>query len=337
MGVTIKDIAKRMGISATAVSKALNNRDDVSQELKEKVKKVAEEMDYSPNTIAQRLVNNKSNTIGVFMLSRQRNHVNETFGFQFLHGIMEEANRDGYDIVLFSTDSDLLAEKSYIKLCKERRVEGAIFTGLRLDDPHLSEIKEATFPISVIDTRISGKNVSYISTDNKRGVFQALEYLYRLGHRKIGFINGHNNAHVSKLRYSAFYEFLSSKSCYNSKFVFQGDYTQESGYRCAEQLLSLNERPTAVFVASDLMAFGAIKMFKEAGLKLPEDISIVGFDNVYSSALIEPALTTVGQNAFEMGVKAVNWVLNKIYGNNPENKILLEPELIIRNSCAQII
>ncbi|MDI3547435.1 MAG: hypothetical protein PWR10_1087 [Halanaerobiales bacterium] len=333
MGVTIKDIAKRLGVSATAVSKALNDRDDVSNELKVKVRKIAEEMDYSPNSLAKRLVTNKSNTIGVFMFSRQKNSGHDPFGFQFLSGIMEEANRNGYDIVLFSTDSDLLAEKSYIKLCKERKVEGAIFTGLRLDDPHLEEIKESPFPISIIDTEVKGNNVSFISTDNRKGVRLALNYLWKLGHRRIAIINGHKKAMVSHLRYNAYKEFLEEKGQFREELVFTGDFTERSGYLCGGKILELKDRPSAVFVASDLMALGVIKKFKEEGLKLPEEMSIVGFDNIFPGEFNEPALTTIGQNAFEMGVEAVNWVLKRINGEKGNKKILLEPELIIRDSC----
>jgi len=136
----------------------------------------------------------------VFVFSRQEDTFSKDLGLQFLGGILEEANTNDYDIVLFSTDSDLLNKKSYIELCKERRAEGAIFTGLRLDDPHIKKIKNSTFPISIIDTFIEGENVNFVSTDNKLGVQLALDYLWKLGHRKIAMINGHKYAQVSRDR-----------------------------------------------------------------------------------------------------------------------------------------
>ncbi|ACL68802.1 LacI family DNA-binding transcriptional regulator [Halothermothrix orenii] len=335
MSVTIKDIAKRLGVSATAVSKALNDRDDVSEELKRKVLKVAEELDYSANTIAKRLVTNKSNTIGVFMLSRRESEQRETVGFQFLSGILEEANKNGYDIVLFSTNSDLLDEKSYIKLCKERRVEGAIFTGLRLDDPHIPEIKKAKFPITIIDTELDdAENVGFITTDNLSGVHKALEYLWKLGHRRIAMINGHHQAQVSKRRYQAFKEFLTQKGVFDEDLVFYGDFTKNSGYKAALKILELNEPPTAVFSASDLMALGAIKAFKDKGLILPRDMSIIGYDNITSSEYTDPSLTTVAQDSVNMGREAVRLVLDGLDGGTMKKKVL-EAKLVIRDSCAR--
>lgn len=336
MTVTIKDIARKLGVSATAVSKALNDRDDISQELKKKVRKVAEEMDYSANTIAKRLVTKKSNTIGVFMLSRVKNAMRENFGFQFVAGILEEANQNGYDIVLFSTNNDLLPKKSYIKLCKERQVEGAIFTGLRLDDPHIAEIKNSSFPIVIIDTKLKGKNVGYVSTDNKKGVYKALDYLWNLGHRKIAMINGHSNAQVSQKRLDAFRDYLTKKGVFDKNLVYAGDYTKESGYHYGKEIIKLKKLPTAIFVASDYMALGVMKALKDEGLSLPEDMSIIGFDNVVAGEYVEPSLTTVGQDAIGMGRKAAQWVIKSINGENISSHIYLEPELIIRNSCSAL-
>ncbi len=337
MAVTIKDIAKKLDISVTAVSKALNDRKDISKELKIKVRKVAQELDYTPNSIAKRLVTNKNNTIGLFILSRQGSHIKEeTFALRIIAGILDEASKSDYDIVLFSTDSDLLDKKSYIKLCKGRRVAGAIFTGLRLDDPHLNEIKNASFPISIIDTYIEGKNINYISTDNKLGIQKALDHLWELGHRRIAMINGHKNAQVSKLRYNAYKEYLQERGLFDKNLVISSDFTKIGGYQSAIKILGWGKRPTAIFAASDLMAFGVIEAFKENKIKVPQDISIIGFDNIVTSAHIEPKLTTVGQNPFNMGKAAVDLILEHLSGESKKKKIILDPEVIIRDSCSAV-
>ena len=336
MNSNIKDIAKKLGISAAAVSKALNNRKDISEKLKRKVRETARELNYTPNSIAKRLVTNKSNTIGVFVFSRQEDTFSKDLGLQFLGGILEEANKNDYDIVLFSTDSDLLNEKSYIELCKERRAEGAIFTGLRLDDPHIKKIKNSTFPISIIDTLIEGKNVNFISTDNKLGVRLALDYLWKLSHREIAMINGHRNAQVSWERLNAYQNYLEEREVYDERLVFTGDFTEDSGYQCAEKIMKLERLPTAIFIASDLMALGAMKAFKESGFNLPRDMSIIGFDNISIGNYIEPRLTTIGQDAISMGKWSVRLILNKIKGEEPQQKYLLNPKLIIRNSCSTV-
>lgn len=336
MSSNIKDIAKKLGISATAVSKALNNRKDISEKLKKRVRETARELDYTPNSIAKRLVTNKSNTIGVFVFSRQEDTFSKDLGLQFLGGILEEANTSDYDIVLFSTDSDLLNEKSYIELCKERRAEGAIFTGLRLDDPHIEKIKNSTFPISIIDTFIEGKNVNFVSTDNKLGVRLALDYLWGLGHRRIAIINGHGNAQVSRERLNAYQNYLEEKKIYDERLVFTGDFTEDSGYQCAKKIMRLKELPSAIFIASDLMALGVIKALKESSFKLPEDMSIIGFDNISTGEYIEPRLTTIEQNAVGMGKWSVRLILNKLKKEEPQKKYLLKPKLVIRDSCSSV-
>jgi DNA-binding LacI/PurR family transcriptional regulator len=306
------------------------------KDIARKFREAAKELDYTPNSIAKRLVTNKSNTIGVFIFSRQEDTFSKDLGLQFLGGILEEANKNDYDIVLFSTDSDLLNEKSYIELCKERRAEGAIFTGLRLDDPHIKKIKNSTFPISIIDTLIEGENVNFVSTDNKLGVRLALDYLWKLGHRKIAMINGHRNAQVSWERLNAYRNYLREKGFYDERLVFTGDFTENSGYRCAEKIMKLERLPTAIFIASDLMALGAMKAFKESGFNLPKDMSIIGFDNISIGNYIEPRLTTVGQDAIGMGKWSVRLILNKIKGKEPQQKYLLKPKLIIRDSCSAV-
>ena len=333
MSSNIKDIAGKLGISAAAVSKALNDRKDISEKLKRKVRETARELDYTPNSIAKRLVTNKSNTIGVFIFSRQEHTFTKDLGLQFLGGILEEANKNNYDIVLFSTDSDLLNEKSYIELCKERRAEGAIFTGLRLDDPHIKKIKNSPFPISIIDTFIEGENINFVSTDNKLGVRLALDYLWKLGHRKIAMINGHRNAQVSWDRLNAYQDYLKERGVYEERLVFTGDFTEDSGYQCAKEIMKLKKLPTAIFVASDLMALGAIRAFKESGFNLPEDMSVIGFDNISTGEYTEPRLTTVGQDAVGMGKWSVRLILNKLKKEKPQTKYLLKPKLIIRDSC----
>ncbi|HBY57015.1 MAG TPA: LacI family transcriptional regulator [Candidatus Atribacteria bacterium] len=334
MSVTIKDVAERLGVSAVAVSKALNDRKDISEKLKRKVRETARKLNYTPNSIAKRLVTNKSNTIGVFIFSRQEHTFSKDLGLQFLGGILEEANKNNYDIVIFSIDSDLLNKKSYIELCKERKAEGAIFTGLRLDDPHIGKIKNSTFPISIIDTFIEGKNVNFVSTDNKLGVRLALDYLWGLGHRRIAMINGHRNAQVSRKRLNAYRDYLKEREVYDERLVFRGDFTEDSGYQCAKKIMRLKELPTAIFVASDLMALGVIKAFKESSFKLPEDMSIIGFDNISIGEYIEPSLTTIGQDAVGMGKWSVRLILNEIKGIRLQKKCLLKPKLIIRDSCS---
>ncbi len=345
MSITLKDIAKKLGVSTTAVSKALNNHEDISDELKKKVREVAEELNYSPNAIARRLVSNRSRTLGVFVLSRQDEENVDYLGYTFLLGIINEANKFDFDIVLFTTDSDFLQERSYIDLCEERKVEGAIFLGLHLDDPHLEELKNSKIPIAVIDTDLKGKNNLFVTSDNEKGIKKALSYLYRLGHREIALISGHKGAEITQRRLSAYEEFLKSKNIYNPELVFSADFTEESGYEAGNKIANLTQQPTAVLAMSDIMAIGAMEAIKKYGFKIPGDISFVGYDNIKIAQYTTPSLTSINQDGYSMGkaaaqltLKSLDIDLNLI--NNiskiSSREIVIDTELIVRNSCKEI-
>lgn len=342
MATTLKDIAKKLGVSTTAVSKALNDHDDISQELKNRVNKVARELNYSPNSIARKLVSNKSRTLGVFMLSRQDVSEVDHMGYTFLHGIINEANRYDYDIVLFTTNSDFLQEKSYLDLCNERQVEGAIFTGLHLNDPHIEELQNARIPVAVIDTDLKGKNNLFVTNNNQVGITKALAYLYRLGHREIALIMGHEGAAVTKERFNAYKSFMESKNIFNPELLVPSDFTEEGGHKAGMKIANFKNVPTAVLAMSDLMAIGAMQAFQEHGFSIPDDISVVGYDNIDIASYIKPALTSIDQDGYGMGKSAVQLTLNKlgvevefIKGAEKinDNKLIIEPELIVRDSC----
>lgn len=345
MAATLKDIAKKLGVSATAVSKALNDHDDISDKLKMEVRRVAKELNYSPNSIARKLVSRKSRTLGVFMLSRQNKSEVDHMGYTFLHGIINEANLYNYDIVLFTTNSDFLDEKSYLELSKERQVEGVIFTGLHLNDPHIEELKNSEIPVTVIDTELGGQNNLFVTSDNHFGMHKGLSYLYRLGHRRIALISGHKGAAVTKERLSAYKEFMQAKKIYDSKLIFVADFTQDGGHQAGEKIAALDNPPTAILSMSDLMAIGALEALQTHGFKIPGDISIIGYDNIDMTTFTRPPLTSIDQDGYDMGRSSVQLTLNKL-GEDveffegaekvSENKIVIKPKLVVRESCQRL-
>ncbi|PUU93920.1 MULTISPECIES: LacI family DNA-binding transcriptional regulator [Halanaerobium] len=345
MATTLKDIAKKLGVSTTAVSKALNDHDDIGDELKLEVRRVARELNYSPNSIARKLVSRKSRTLGVFMLSRQNKSEVDHMGYTFLHGIINEANLYNYDIVLFTTNSDFLEEKSYLDLCRERQVEGVIFTGLHLGDPHIEELKNSEIPVTVIDTELEGANNLFVTSDNHFGMKKGLEYLYRLGHRQIALISGHKGAAVTKERFNSYQEFMQEKGIFEKDLVFNADYTQNGGFEAGEEIAVLENPPTAILSMSDLMAIGAMEALESHGFIIPEDISIVGYDNIDITTFTRPPLTSIDQDGYDMGRSSVQITLNKLgeevnFFEDAEkigdNKIVIKPKLVIRDSCKRL-
>lgn len=332
MAVTIKDIAKQAGVSVTAVSKALNDKDDIGQELKDKVRSIANEMGYRKNTIASRLVMRKSNTIGVFILSRYQVASEENTAFKFLGGIIETANKKNYDVVLFSTDSNLLKNKTYMELCQERQVEGAIFIGLEIDNPHLNELENSPIPICLIDGFLNGKNLVSVSGDNAKGMRDALEYLAELGHEDIGFVSGHMKAFVSHIRYKEYQKFMSEKNLDIENYIYDGDFTIEKGYELGKKIANSASRPSALLISGDLSAYGVIKGLKDESIEIPKDISILSFDNFKMNDYLTPELTSISQGIDGMGRNAAEALFELLEKGSAENRVL-ETGLVIRNSC----
>ena len=334
MGVKLTDIAKKLDVSPGTVSKALNDKSGVGKELRKKIKREAKKLGYKPNPIAQRLSTNKSRTIGVFMLNRDNIRLKENFGIEIVDGITELANHAQYDILLFTITND--DQCSYLELCKERKVEGAIFISLCSDDPQLEDIKKSEFPIAVIDLKLKGKNLGYITSDNYSGIQRALDYLFEMGHRKIGFIKSCAGAEVSQIRFNAYRDYLQTEDLYQKDYVWQGDFSKESGQQVAEEILGKTNKPTAIIAANDLMALEAMNTFKQSGVKVPQDISIIGFDDILAARYSDPSLTTVAQDGIGLGKEAAQFILNSLRGQETTSEKLLTTKLIIRDSVARL-
>ena len=335
MGVKLKDIAEKLDVSPGTVSKALNDKQGVGNDLRKKIKSEAEQMGYKPNPIAQRLSTNKSNTIGVFMLNRDNIRLRESFGIEIVDGITEQANQAQYDILLFTITKDTYNQRSYLELCRERKVEGAIFISLCLDDPHIEEIKKAQMPVAVIDVNLEGENLGYVTSDNYSGIEQALDYLFEMGHRKIGFIGSCEGAEVSQIRMQAYQDYMKKAGLYNEQYVWRGDFSKESGHQVAEKIVASSDKPTALIAVSDLMALEIMKTFREAGIAVPEDISIIGFDDIPAARYSDPALTTVAQDGIGLGKEATKFILDNLAGEKTSVAKLLPTELVIRDSVAK--
>jgi DNA-binding LacI/PurR family transcriptional regulator len=274
----------------------------------------------------------KSNTIGIFILSRYQVASEENTAYKFLGGIIETANKNHYDVVLFSTDSTLLKNKTYMELCQERQVEGAIFIGLEIDNPHLKELENSPIPICLIDGFLDGKNVVSVSGDNVKGIRQALEYLAELGHEQIGFVNGHMKAFVSHLRFKEYKKFMAEKNIDTEEYIYDGDFSIEKGYELGKEIAKSNNRPSALLISGDLSAYGVIKGLKDEGIKIPEDISIISFDNFKMNDYLTPELTSISQGIDEMGRNAAEALFEILKNGEAENRTL-ETSLVVRNSC----
>ncbi|MGD6802328.1 LacI family transcriptional regulator [Rossellomorea vietnamensis] len=330
---TIKDIAKAAGVSVTTVSRALNGYSDVKELTRQKIAAVAKEMNYSPNTLARSLVMNKSQTIGLLVSGFTKESVKDNFTVEVLAGVNECTSEMNYDLVLFNTNSSMQREKTYTQLCRERRVDGVIIQGIRTDDPYLKEVVDSDIPCVLIDIPISSDRVGYVTTDNELGADKAVQHLLELGHRNIGMVNGHEYAFVSQKRLNGYKRALENAGIsFKPEFVVDGSFKEDEANFVTKDLLMKHPEITALFCASDLMAIGAMKAAQELGKKVPEDISIIGYDDILLASYVSPALTTIAQNKFQLGFEAARMLLDLLTKGDQPKQVILNTELKKRES-----
>ena len=333
--VTIKDIAKIANVSHTTVSRALNQQSRIREDTKEKILSIAKELNYRPNFIARSLVMKRTKTLGLVITT-----IANPFYTELAQGIEAMARKLGYNIILCSTQSDLATEKLYVDMLRSKGVDGIIFTSAHMGDPNIVDLAEEGFPIMLVNRRtyhpMVKERVDYVGIDNIQGGFWAVEHLIKLGHHRIGIIGGSSESSVGFERLEGGKEALTK---YNLEeiddYFLEGNFLMESGYRGGMRFMRMGEPPTAIFAANDYMALGLYQAVIEGGLKVPEDIAIVGFNDIEFAAMKGIELTTIGQKKYEMGALSVETLVDKIEGRGgvSPQEIILKPELIIRKTC----
>ncbi|MBA2872698.1 LacI family transcriptional regulator [Anoxybacillus calidus] len=333
---TIKDIARVAGVSVTTVSRALNGYSDVNENTRQKIIEIAKQLNYSPNTLARSLVMNKSKTIGLLVSGLKRESSKDNFTFEVLAGVNQYVGETDYDMILFSTNSTKQREKTYTQLCRERRVDGAILQGIRIDDPYLQEVVESDIPCVLIDIPIESETVGYVTTDNVLGAKKAVQHLIDIGHKNIAMVNGYEFAFVSQKRLEGYRQaLLEANLPFCTHWVVDGKFEEEIAEEKALKLLKQYPEITAFFCASDLMALGVINAVKKLDKSVPEDIAVIGYDDIFLASYSTPALSTVAQNIFAMGYEAAKLLIEMLEGKAKSHVKILETELKIRESTVK--
>lgn len=298
--VTIKDISKRSGYSVTTVSKALNNYPDISDATKKHILQLCEEMGYVPNLSARSLVSKKSYTIGIVFEEITGVGLQHPLFSKILESFKSRVEAQGYDIMFLSKNMGL-QHGGYLEHSRRKQVEAILVLCSNFESEEMKKLYKSDIPVAVID--YSYANVSNITSNNKRGVHQAVKHLHDLGHTEIAHIYGSLELDIGNRR-KEYFELAMEKLELEVKdeFMVSGEYfSKEDGYNAMNHILELEKQPTAIFCASDMIAIGAIQAIKEAGLSIPEDYSIVGFDGIDLGQLISPRLTTIKQNTRRIG------------------------------------
>jgi len=332
MSVTIKDIAKIANVSHTTVSRALNNSPYINEETKIKIKALAKELNYVPNYNAKSLVLLKSYVIGVFFSSISEG-TSDTFFHEIIKGINKVIDKE-YNLVIRGIDN--YAQSHQID---KNNFDGIVVVSQsKNDDEFIKTILENNIPMVVINRPVETEGIVNIMSNDTKGTYDAVQYLIKNNHKKIALIEGNKEYESSMYRKKGYINALEDNDIpLNEEYIISGKYDLQSGYENMKKLINLENRPTAVFCSNDDIAVGAMKAVFEFGLNVPNDISIIGFDDSNFCNYVTPTLTSVRKDSLTMseygGINLLNVIKNKEVG---KEKVYIESKLVIRNSVKEL-
>jgi len=328
--VTIYDIAEESGFSYSTVSRVLNGFEYVKDATREKILAAAEKLGYVANLQARSLAGGKSNIVGLLVPKIDNNYITE-----IVAGIDDELAHANFNLMLYTTHRHTGKEEQYTKSIANSMADGLLLIVPLGTDIYLQTLQDLNFPYVLVDQHDLTGQSDEIMTTNYKGAYEATEYLIQLGHRRIAFITGLLELHSTHDRLAGFKDALTDHGIrFNPKYVVQGDFWEDEAYHATNKLLQLEKRPTAIFAANDLTAIGAMTALRDNGISAPEEMSIIGFDDISQAAFTNPRLTTVRQPLEQMGRQAVSLLLEKIRNpDRPPRRITLTTELVIRDSC----
>ncbi|MGG3905415.1 LacI family DNA-binding transcriptional regulator [Geobacillus stearothermophilus] len=326
---SIKDVAKRANVSTATVSRVLRNTGNVTEETRQRVLEAIEALNYQPNVLGRYLRRMETETALVVVPD-----IMNPFFSKVLRGIEAVALKHGYQVLLGDTQNDARLEEQYLNVLPQRQVDGMIFLTARIRKELMEEMARQ-FPIVLACEYLEGADIPTVSIDNISSARKATEHLIRLGHCRIAHLSGPMNIILSRDRLRGYQQALAQHELEaDAALVQEGDFTYESGYNLTLKLLALEKPPTAIFAANDEMAIGAIKAVRHRGGRVPDDVAVVGFDDIQMASIFEPSLTTIAQPMFEIGQKAMELLLALIEGTSARRRQLVLPDrLVIRDSC----
>lgn len=337
---TALDVAKAAGVSPTTVSFVLNHIEGmrISQETRERVLEAARTLNYHPDSSAQKMARGKTSVIGLVLRQNPEKAYADLFIQDVMQGISSVIRENGYQLLFIPLPPED-KEKSYSKLINERHVDGLIVSGPTEDDYELAEVFSEGAKI-VMMGKIIGSHIPFIDIDNQKAAETAVGHLAALGHERIAIItNAPLNFASSKDRLQGYKNVLEQNELpLDDRLVILGDRTPESGYQSMQQLLEIEPLPTAVFIASDTVALGSLNALYEKGIRVPEDMAVVGFDDIALARYVIPPLTTIHLPAYSLGLGAANMLIQQINNDFEESsEIILQTRLVIRESSGKYI
>lgn len=333
--VTIRDVAKRAGVSVAAVSRALNDYPDINAETKRKILCVVKEMRYYPNASARHLVTRRTRMIGVYY------RASEGFRHLFLGHVLNvfknAIGEAGYDMMVFANTRKPFEKWGLLDRVQHRDVDGLLIVGA--PDEEISGLLEDDIPLVVVDYVVPGRNTGSVTSENRRSIHEAVLTFYRQGFRRIGFVHGPLHIVTAMERLQGFYSGMGEVGLeINTDWIFRADFSLEGGMRAGCELVGRRDWPELVLCSSDVDAIGVMHMIQKSGMRIPQDISIVGFDDIEASKYVYPPLTTIAQDKEGMGKKAASILIEMIEGQGGSGSVtapmhsVLPTRLVLRGT-----
>tara|TARA_R110002096_G_scaffold6206_4_gene28539 strand:+ start:6670 stop:7689 length:1020 start_codon:yes stop_codon:yes gene_type:complete len=329
---TLRDVARKAQVSVSTVSRVINQEPLVKRDTRQKVESAIDELGYRPNRVAQRLrsINTKNKLIGLVLPDIQN-----PFYVDVVRGVEEAAYQQKFAVMIGNFDQSEEKEKIFLEVLQSESIDGLIVAPYRNRDQHIRKVIENGYPVVCIDRGLVGIDVDVIKVNNEAGAFAAIDYLIGLGHKRIAHITGHPTIPTTNERIAGYERAMQQSDLpVDPELIRSSDSSYQSGADLMHELLAIAAPPTAVFTANNLLTLGALKTIHERGLDVPNDISIVGFDDMYWSMSLNPPLTAVRQSGYEIGSRAAEVLLQKIaHPDRSTSSVVLDTELMVRESC----
>ncbi|MDN4076009.1 LacI family DNA-binding transcriptional regulator [Fictibacillus terranigra] len=328
---TIKDVAKLASVSVSTASIALNGNKNVKTETRVRVLEAAKKLNYRKNGSAADLKKSQTKTLALIV-----DDLSGPFFSELIKGVQDVTLSKGYDLI---TCSAIGGENSTpTRFLLEKRTDGVIILAHTLKNEMILHASMEGFPIVLLDRQLDSRHTIHIQVDNEQGAYNAVHYLISLGHRSIAYVSGNATSTDNHCRYRGFQKAMDEFGLEQpDKWNISGSFTEEGGYHTTKMLIMQGQLPSAIFYANDEMAIGGIQAFSEKGIKVPEDVSIIGFDDILLSRYTTPALTTIHQPKYEMGSLAAHLIFRALSGESFEQQLYtLETRLVKRSSCRQV-
>ena len=333
---TIKDVAQRAGVGQGTVSRVLNGSGYVSEEARQRVLEAMQALNYVPNAQARAMMTKRTMTLGVALPD-----LTNPYFPSLVRGIQEEARRHGYTAIMVETDWQPGNERQAVDILRRQSVDGAILVDVTLSELLTNTLISANVPVVLIGRGVERQDVSQILVNNYKGATEAMQWIFSRGHRKVGFIAGPENAASARQRLRAYLDSMGLEAILADDIenhpelpIAPADYTFEKGREAAEILLTRHPDLSCIFAVNDLSALGALSFLAAKGISVPEQVAIVGFDDILMASLVHPPLTTMHQPVYDMGVTGARLLIERIeHAESEVKRLVVDPALVVRQSC----